>query len=495
MNNSRRVRVRFAPSPTGFLHIGGLRTAFYNYLFAKHHHGDFILRIEDTDQQRKTEGAVEQLLRTMKLFQIEPDEGPVLQDDGSVEEFGSFGPYIQSKRLSLYLSVANKLTTQGDAYYCFCTQERLETLRNIQQKKGLPTKYDGFCRNLTKQEVDVKLQKNEPHVLRLKMPKVGMTELQDIVRGKVSFTNSLIDDQVLVKSDGFPTYHLANVVDDHEMKITHVIRGEEWLSSVPKHLRLYHVLGWEVPAMAHLPILLDEHRAKLSKRKGAVSAEEYVAKGILPDALLNFLLLLGWNPKTEQEVFTRDEMIQLFSLEQVNSSGASVSPKKLSWMNKEYLKKISANALDNLIRKNNLLPDAWLHAAQDSKFWFNFLDLLKDRLETLESIEVDVSYFFEDPKLQKNMLRGKNQDSEDTKKLLIAYKDLLQVLRQWNSKSIKEKTEEWLAENNIKRGELLWPVRVALTGKQFSPGTYELLGVFSKDVVLHRLEAALKELE
>jgi len=491
MSEKQRVRVRFAPSPTGYLHIGGLRTALYNFLFARHNDGDFILRIEDTDQQRKVEGAVEQLLRTMKLFSLEPDEGPVLQADGTIEEYGSFGPYTQSQRLSLYTEAAKKLLAQGEAYYCFCSPKRLETLRTIQQKKGLPTKYDGLCRSLTPEQIERNIKANLPHVIRLKMPQTGTLEFQDAVRGKVSFAYNLVDDQVLVKSDGYPTYHLANVVDDHEMHISHVIRGEEWLSSVPKHLHLYKAFGWDAPQMAHLPILLDEHRAKLSKRKGAISAEEYVEKGFLPDALLNFLLLLGWNPKTEQEIFSRDEMIHLFSLEQVNVTGASVNQKKLLWMNKEYLKGLPVKEFNAVIHHRKLLSEEWLHRTEDSKDWFQFLALIKERIETLEGFSDEVGYFFQEPEYKKELLLEKVKQPKEISKLLTDYIQALNAMRVWDPEIIKDKTENWLSERGVNRGELLWPVRVALTGRPFSPGAYELLGVFSKDVVVGRLQKAL----
>ncbi|MFA5030144.1 MAG: glutamate--tRNA ligase [Patescibacteria group bacterium] len=492
MNKTSRIRVRFAPSPTGSLHIGGLRTALYNFLFARHNNGDFILRIEDTDQKRKVDGAVDQLLRTMKLFGIEPDEGPVLQDDGTIEEFGSFGPYEQSKRLSLYTKVAERLLSEGHAYYCFCTEERLDTLRHIQQKKGLPTKYDGLCRKLTPQEVEKNIAAQMPKVLRLKMPHTGVAVLQDIVRGKVEFSYQLIDDQVLMKSDGFPTYHLANVVDDHEMKITHVIRGEEWLPSVPKHLHLYRVLGWQPPQMAHLPILLDTNRAKLSKRKGAVSAEEYIEQGFLPDALINFMLLLGWNPKTEKEIFSRKEMIDAFSLEQVNDSGASVNEKKLLWMNKEYLKAMSPKEFDSLLRSRHALSEEWFHASEESATWFLFLGFVKERLDKVIGISDHVSYFFEDPKVSKELFFQKSSSHNETVILLKDYIVLLKTLRSWDSEKIKEATEKWLIKRKVSRGDLLWPVRVALTGKAFSPGAYELLGIFDKEQVIRRIENALK---
>lgn len=486
--NQSRVRVRFAPSPTGNLHIGGLRTAFYNYLFAKHHKGDFILRIEDTDQTRKVDGSVEQLLRILKRFDIEPDEGPVMQKDGSVEEYGSFGPYVQSKRTDRYKDIAKKLLDSGHAYYCFCTQERLEHLRSIQQKKNLPPKYDGHCRKLSDEEIAEKMRAEETHVIRLKMPRTGTVAVNDIVRGKVDFSYSLVDEQILIKSDGFPTYHLANVVDDHDMQITHVIRGEEWLPSVPKHLFLYKALGWDAPQMAHLPILLSTDRSKLSKRKGAVSSEEYLEQGYLPHALLNFLLLLGWNSKTEQEIFSRKEMIELFSLEHVNSSGAMVDPVKLLWMNKHYLQSEPVQDIFRYAEQNNFIPHAYINKTKNSTAWIEFFSLVKERIDTLGQLTEHIDYFFNEPVVDPALLQSK---STNTKIILEESYKVLQDITDWKEDVVKEQLEKFIQEKSYKRGEVLWPLRVALTGKKFSPGTYELLGIFDKKLVMLRIEHAI----
>ena len=325
------VRVRFAPSPTGFVHLGSLRTALYNYLFARHHNGTFILRIEDTDQARYTEGAVENLLTTLQWAGLDYDEGP--------EKNGSYGPYYQSQRRDIYNKYVDQLLTAGNAYRCFCSAERLQKIREAQIASKETPKYDGLCRNLSVQESEGRAA-NESFVVRLKIPESGETIVRDIIRGEVIFQNELIDDQVLIKSDGFPTYHLANVVDDHLMQISHVIRGEEWLLSMPKHILLYDYLGWEKPQFAHLPLLLNEDRSKLSKRQGDVAVEDYRKKGYLPQALVNFVALLGWNRGDDQEMFSLEELVESFSLERVSKAGAIFNREKLDWMNGIYLREI-----------------------------------------------------------------------------------------------------------------------------------------------------------
>ena len=306
------VHVRFPPSPTGFLHIGGLRTALYDYLYAKKHGGVFVLRIEDTDRERFVEGGTEALITIMGKMGLDYDEGPVLKK-GKLSEIGDHGPYIQSLRLDIYEKHAKELLDNGHAYYCFCSSDELKSVRKQQQMMKQPTKYNRHCLKLTEDEVKTKLELNEPHVLRMKIPE-GETTFKDIIRGDITIQNTEIDDQVLMKSDGFPTYHLANVVDDHLMEITHVIRGEEWISSTPKHVILYDMFGWDLPEFAHLPLLLNADKSKLSKRQGDVAVEDFLDKGYLPEALLNFVSLLGYNPKGDQEIYTLDELVSLFDL-------------------------------------------------------------------------------------------------------------------------------------------------------------------------------------
>ncbi len=330
--NKMTPRVRFAPSPTGYLHIGGLRTALYNYLFAKNQNGKLILRIEDTDRKRFVEGAVENLIDTLNWAGISFDEGP--------EMSGEYTPYLQSERLHIYKELVEKLVLEQKAYYCFCTPERLEQLRTEQQKLKLPqAKYDKRCLHLTKSEITDKLNSNLPYVIRLNIQPDKKVIFNDVIRETVEFDTNNIDDQVLLKSDGYPTYHLANVVDDHLMGITHVIRGEEWLSSTPKHVILYNYFGWEIPIFAHLPLLLNPDKSKLSKRQGDVAVEDYREKGYLKEALINFVALLGWNYGDDKEFYEMNELIEKFSLGRVHKAGAIFNLEKLNWLNYEHLRK------------------------------------------------------------------------------------------------------------------------------------------------------------
>ena len=347
------IKTRFAPSPTGLLHIGGLRTALFSYLIAKKNSGKFILRIEDTDQERFVEGGIENIIRSLKWAGIDVDEGVDIEGkgergkgkEGVIVQKGENGPYIQSERLDIYQKHIQKLLDGGHAYYCFCSKERLEELRKAQEVNKQPTLYDGHCRNLTAEELQKKLAEKQTYVVRMKMPKEGTVKFVDLIRCEVEFKNELIDDQVLLKSDGFPTYHLAHIVDDHLMGITHVIRGEEWLPSVPKHLKLYEMFGWELPQFAHIPLLVNEQKQKLSKRHGDVSVEDFINKGYLPEAMVNFIAFLGWNPGGDREIFSLKELEKEFSLEKVGKSAAVFNREKLDWYNAQYIRKMSLKEL------------------------------------------------------------------------------------------------------------------------------------------------------
>src|SRR3989339_1833333 len=352
--DSMNVKTRFSPSPTGFLHIGSLRTALYNYLFAKKHGGTFLVRVEDTDRERLVEGAVESLIRTLETVGITYDEGPILVD-GRLSEKGPNGPYTQSQRLPIYKEHAQKLVEQGSAYYCFCSKERLEELRNQQQIAKLQTKYDRQCLKLDHEEISRRLAAGESHVIRLQIPD-GETTFQDEIRGPITISNSEIDDQVLMKADGYPTDHLAVVVDDHLMGVTHIIRGEEWISSVPKHVLLYNAFGFPMPSFAHLPLILNADKSKLSKRQGDVAVEDYLAKGYLPEALVNFVALLGFNPTGDREIYPVEELIDAFDLSCVNKSGAVFDHQKLDWMNGQYIKQLTNEEL--VIRCKTFLEKA-----------------------------------------------------------------------------------------------------------------------------------------
>lgn len=339
--------VRFAPSPTGFVHIGSLRTALYNYLFAKKTGGRYLLRVEDTDQTRLVDGALEGMLQAMKWAGVEQTEGVLISENGEVYQSGNNGPYIQSERLEIYKKYMQILLEKGYAYPCFCTKERLDSVRDEQKSRGENFKYDGHCRELSKEEIEEKMKNNEPYVYRLKLPENTDITFTDVVRGTVTVNTNDMDDQVLMKTDGFPTYHFAVIVDDHLMEVTHIIRGEEWLPSTPKHAFLYEAFGWESPVFVHLPNILNSDKKKLSKRQGDVAVEDFRKKGYLRDALVNYVALLGWSPDNNQEIFSMSELEQAFSLEKVSKSGGVFDIQKLNWMNNQYIK---AHDLDELTK-------------------------------------------------------------------------------------------------------------------------------------------------
>lgn len=492
------VRVRFAPSPTGYLHVGSLRTAFYNYLFAKKHGGSFILRIEDTDQKRLVEDATEKLLATLGIF-FEWDEGlrqrTMSREQGTGNrEKGNFGPYVQSERLEIYRKYANDLIERGKAYPCFCSSERLETVRKEQETRKEPTRYDGLCRDLSKEEVAERLKENVPHVIRLRVEGTGDIVFDDIVRGKVSFSKKTIDDQVLLKSDGFPTYHLANVVDDHLMGITHVIRGEEWLPSTPKHILLYEAFGWDIPQFAHLPLLLNPDRSKLSKRQGDVAVEDYLAKGYLPEALLNFVALLGWNPGEgeTQEIFSLDELVNIFDVGHIHKGGAVFDVKKLDWLNAEYIKNLSSEAL--LAKAHPFLREkTWFEtvdpARKELEYVERVLGIERDRLQKLSNIGESVKFLFIEPTIDPTLLPWKKNTPQETLEALETMQRTLENIseHEWTRADLEKKLLDAAGE---KRGDFLWPLRVALSGEKQSPPPHEIAWVIGKEASLRRIEAA-----
>lgn len=487
------IKTRFAPSPTGFLHVGGLRTALYSYCFAKKNKGKFVLRVEDTDQKRLVEGAAENLLKTLYTTGLAPDEGVILDAD-KVEQKGDNGPYFQSQRLEIYKKYADQLLEKGYAYRCFCTEERLQELRETQLKNKLAPGYDGCCRKINHQEAAKRASAGEKHVIRMKMPEEGETVFKDIVRGEVKIKNELVDDQVLVKSDGFPTYHLAVVVDDHLMGITHIIRGEEWLSSTPKHIQLYKYFDWEIPQMAHLPLILNPDKSKLSKRQGDVAVEDYLAKGYLAEAIVNFVAFLGWNPGDEKELFDLKELIKEFSLERVGKAGAVFNLDKLNWFNKEYIKNLSDNELvekalpffDQKVRE-------W--GMTDKSTFAKILNLEKERIATLAELPQTLNFVFELPEYDSELLVWKKSTNEELKKILPELKEMLDTIsvRSWKKEKIEKRTGEWIQENNYSNGSVLWPLRIALSGQKNSPGPFEIAEVLGKEEVMKRLEKAAKK--
>jgi len=478
------VRVRFAPSPTGFVHVGSLRTALYCYLYAQHNGGVNILRIEDTDRTRYVEGAVENMLSTMAWAGITFDEGPV--------QGGEFGPYVQSERTDIYRSHSNRLIESGNAYPCFCTAERLDMVRKAQQASGQPPMYDRLCRNLTKEETDRRIAAGEPHVIRMRVPIGEIVRFNDMIRGDIEFDSRTIDDQVLMKSDGFPTYHLANIVDDHLMEITHVIRGEEWLSSTPKHVLLYQALSWEPPKFAHLPLLLNADKSKLSKRQGDVAVEDYKDKGYLPQALINFVALMGWNPSATEEIFSIDDLIRDFNLERVNKGGAVFNREKLDWMNSEYIRKMTPTELLPLVKpliatRNYVVSDDYL---------LSVIKLMQERVRTLWDFVDFASYFYvapTDPEHYDEKYKAKHwtpQAKEHLTNLLPQF----QALDNWDHDSLEAVVRQYAEANGLGAGKLIHPIRLAVTGKGMGPGLFELLAVIGKAESIKRMDQAIHSL-
>lgn len=500
MNN---IVTRFAPSPTGYLHVGGLRTALYAYLIAKQAGGKFILRIEDTDRERFVADGTVNILKSLYWAGIIPDEGVKMEcaaadaERAAVQE-GKNGPYIQSERLEIYKKYADELIKKGHAYYCFCTEERLAKLREDRQAKKLPTGYDGRCLSLNPEETKKRALAGEKCVIRMKMPKQGETTFNDLIRGEVSFKNELIDDQVIMKSDGFPTYHLAVVVDDHLMEVTHIIRGEEWLSSAPKHLQLYKYFGWEAPQMAHLSLLLNADRSKLSKRQGDVSVEDYRKKGYLPEALLNFVAFLGWNPGGERELFTLDELVKEFKTEKISKAGAVFNLEKLDWYNQQYIKKLLPEELARraapwLLEAGLIKGDA-LEKGQATRLG-RFLALEQERVKTLAELPEAIKFLFHLPDYPAELLIWKKSSQKEVKNILVALKNRLNTfgVQAWSEKELEERVEEWIKENDYNNGSVLWPLRVALSGQKNSPGPYEIAAVLGKEETMERLESAIEK--
>ncbi len=474
-------RVRFAPSPTGFLHVGGLRTALFNYLYARHTGGKFILRIEDTDQSRMVEGAVENLIDSLRWAGLEFDEGPGAE--------GDFGPYIQSQRLDIYNEYAKQLVDQGNAYPCFCTEADLQQMREEQLTRKEDTRYNGHCRNLNPTEVSNKLAAETPHVIRMKIDHSRPAYIiNDLIRGEVRFTPDQIDDQVLVKSDGFPTYHLANVVDDHLMQISHVIRGEEWLPSTPKHVQLYEYFGWEAPEFAHLPLLLNTDRSKLSKRQGDVATEDYRSKGFLADCLVNFVALLGWNTQDDQEIYSMEELIDHFTLERVGKSGAVFDIDKLRWMNQQYIKQTSEEDLLELLQP--YLPD---YAKEtDSEQLQKIIKIVRDSLITLPDIAGRLNLFYNDnPEIEDEELitRVKSDAYQQVYKGFVAQLEQADTLTSDNFGQIMKQVQK---ETGIK-GKNLWvPIRIAITLVEQGPDLSSVVDVFGKDKCLKMVKNVIQ---
>jgi glutamyl-tRNA synthetase len=475
------VRVRFAPSPTGLLHVGGLRTALYNYLFARHHGGVMVLRVEDTDRTRFVEGAEENIQEMFRWAGIDFDEGPHVG--------GSYGPYRQSERTDIYREHAQMLIERGTAYYAFDTSEEIERMRERQQAAGIAPKYDRTSmRNqftLGEEETKRLLESGAEHVIRLFVPLTGDTRTSDLIRGESSFANRTIDDQILVKSDGFPTYHLANIVDDHMMEITHVIRGEEWLPSLPKHVLLYDAFGWEKPQFAHLPLLLSPERKKLSKRDGDVTVLDYHDKGYLAEALVNFVALLGWNPTADREIFTMEEMIAMFDLAKVNKSGAIFDLTKLDWMNGMYLRQLPLARLAS--EAAPLLAEAGYDNV-DMAYLEAVIDLVKERIHFVTDIPRFADYMFGPVRNFDEEYAAKHWKPETSTQMsdLAGRLEALDA-SEWTVERIEAVVRAFAEELSMSAGKLIHPMRLAITGKRVGAGMFETMAVLGQGESISRL--------
>lgn len=459
-------------------------------LLAKQKDGDFVLRIEDTDQARFVPDATESFSRTLKRLGIIPNEGVWLSEDGqSLTQHGDFGPYIQSERKAKHQIYAQKLLDMDKAYFCFCTQERLDQMRLTQEAAHQPTGYDGLCRKIDSAEAKRRVEAGEPHVVRLKLPKEGNVTVNDAIRGKVTFDWKLIDDQVIIKQDGMATYHLAAMADDHDMEITHVLRGEEWLSSAPKHMFIYEAFGWELPVFAHLPLLLNPDRTKLSKRQGDVSVESYLDKGYLPEALINFLALCGWNPSDKQEIYTVDELAPLFDLSKINKSGAIFNLEKLNWLNNHYLRQKPIDEYFALVQPHLSVDE------KDLDFKRRIAVLFRERLNLPSDIK-DLSAFMFEPTL--NYSKVPLTWKVNTKKEAI---DRLKAVKTWiesidesiveDAKKLEETIKNKIKDNGWGNGDTLWPLRVALSAQEKSPSPFELIIAYGKELSIKRIDDAL----
>ena len=466
------IRVRFAPSPTGYLHIGGLRTALYDYLFASKSGGKCILRIEDTDQSREVKGAAEMLIQTLHKLGIDFDENPL--------QGGEYGPYVQSERLSLYRKHADELVEKGHAYHCFCSPETLQQMREEQQARGEFVKYDRRCLSLSKEDVQANINAGEPYVIRLRMPDDHKFGFDDMIRGHVEMDAFQSDDQVLIKSDGFPTYHLAATIDDHYMHISHVIRGEEWLSSTPKHIWLYQCLGWEPPQWVHLPLILNTDRSKLSKRMNDVSVDSYLQKGYLKEAILNFVALLGWHSSDDREIYSLEELCEAFELERVNKAGAIFDITKLDWMNGQYLRSLPLETI-----AMRALPWFDSQLVQDTDKYHRIIAAARERSTLLPEL-ADYAQMFLSPA----SLSDKDLDfihNQSSQQVLKWYLDALQSLSGIDEDAIAELINRGLAELGIKGKNYYMPLRLALIGQPHGPDMPTTVSILGKDEAIKRL--------
>ena len=479
------VKTRFAPSPTGRMHVGNLRTALYAYLIAKHEGGKFMLRIEDTDQERFMEGALEIIYRTLAKTGLVHDEGP--------DKDGGVGPYVQSERQAqgLYLKYAKKLIEQGDAYYCFCDKERLESLKTEVAGKEI-TVYDKHCLHLSKEEIEANLAAGKPYVIRINMPTEGTTTFHDELYGDITVVNNELDDMILIKSDGYPTYNFANVIDDHLMGITHVVRGNEYLSSAPKYNRLYEAFGWEIPKYIHCPLITNEDHQKLSKRCGHSSYEDLLDQGFLTEAIVNFVALLGWSPSSDNEIFSLEELVKEFDYHRISKSPAVFDMVKLRWMNGEYMKKMDDDKFYRMA-----LPYLKEVITRDLDF-HKIAAMVKTRIEVFPDIKDHVDFFEKVPEYETSMyVHKKMKTNEETSlQVLKEVQPLLEAQEDFSNDALFAMLSAYAKEHGYKVGYVMWPIRTALSGKQMTPaGATEILEVLGKEESLVRIQAAIDKLK
>lgn len=481
------IRTRFAPSPTGYMHIGNLRTALYAYLVAKKDpNGVFILRIEDTDQGRLVEGATDIIYDTLKACGLNHDEGP---DVG-----GDYGSYIQSERVKsgLYLKYAKELIAKGGAHYCFCDEEMINAQRELQEARGESFKYDDPCKDLSIEECERRIANGEPYVIRQTIPTTGTTSFEDEVFGKITVDNDTLDEQILIKSDGFPTYNFANVIDDHLMGITDVVRGMEYLSSSPKYNLIYEALGWDIPRYIHCPPVMKDEHNKLSKRNGDASFQDLVAKGYLPEAILNYIALLGWSPSEDREIFTLDELVQAFDVKHIGTSGAIFDPEKLKWMNGMWLRNMDLDSYYALVKP---YIDEAVHSDLDKKA---IAKVVQQRADTLIEIPPMLDFFDTFPAYDNDLYNNKKMKTnpEVALRSLKECKEALQAQVDWSEEALHETLLALPKKLEVKNGIILFPLRLAITGKQFTPGgAVEIAAILGKEETLRRLDKSISQLE
>ncbi len=477
-----KIRLRFAPSPTGFLHIGNFRVALFDYLIAKSLDGELILRIEDTDSKREVEGAAQKLIKILNSFDIKFDEGPHVG--------GPHAPYTQSERLDIYKKYTDQLLEEGKVYRCFCTEDRLTEMRSEQEANKLAPRYDRLCRSLSKEESNRRAAAGEPYVIRQKMPLEGKVSVHDELRGDITFDVADLDDQVLIKSNGVPTYQFANVIDDHTMEISHVTRGDEWLSSYPKNILLYQALGWEPPKFIHFPLVLNKEGGKLSKRKGDVFVEDYLTKGYLPEAIINFCALLGWHGKDDKEIYSLEELTKAFNINGLGASPAIFDLERLDFFNGYYIRQKSITELAALCRP--YLNDASIDQNRLEKI----VGLAQDRMKKLSDITELTGFILTDNlEYESSLLIWKSLGLEEVKNNLKEVKGLLEKVtaENWNKAYLESYLMDYIKSNDKKVGDYLWPLRVSLSGLKNSPGPFEIADALEKDKTIQRIEAAINK--